>query len=100
VNIEIPAGVTSIGEGAFRDCDSLVSIEIPASVTSIGGDAFGSCARLRSVTMNSVTPPGLGILAFYNTPDDMKIYVPSGSEDTYKSASGWSSCASKITVKP
>jgi hypothetical protein len=91
--------VTSIGRYAFSYCDSLANIEIPAGVTSIERYAFAYCRALKSVTMNSVTPPSLGILAFYNTPDDMKIYVPSGSEDTYKSASVWSGYSDRITAK-
>ena len=40
--------VTSIGEGAFRDCDGLTSVTIPASVTSIGKDAFSGCTGMQS----------------------------------------------------
>ena len=45
-NIEsyvIPSSVTSIGKGAFRDCDSLSEIVIPSSVTIIGDKAFSRC---------------------------------------------------------
>ena len=35
--------VTSIGEDAFYNCDSLTSITIPDSVTSIGSNAFDGC---------------------------------------------------------
>ena len=43
--------VTSIGEEAFWDCESLTSINIPSSVTSIGKWAFYDCYRLTSITL-------------------------------------------------
>ncbi len=55
-NIFIPDSVTSIGECAFLDCDSLTSITIPSSVTSIGYRAFEDCTSLTNVTIpDSVT---------------------------------------------
>ena len=55
----IPDGVTSIGDDAFRDCDSLTSVTIPDSVTSIGNRAFSGCISLESVTIpDSVTSIG------------------------------------------
>ena len=44
--LTIPNGVTSIGDYAFEDYDSLISVTIPNSVTSIGGDAFADCDNL------------------------------------------------------
>ncbi len=41
--------VTSIGDDAFYDCDSLQSIEIPDSVESIGSSAFSYCTSLQRV---------------------------------------------------
>ena len=61
VNLVIPSEiegkpVTSIGYGAFYDCDSLQSITIPESVTSIGPLAFVYCSSLESITIpDSVT---------------------------------------------
>ena len=43
--------VTSIGDKAFYDCESLTSITIPSSVTSIGNDAFSYCKSLTSITI-------------------------------------------------
>lgn len=45
----LPAGVTSIGAGAFSGCDDLERITIPDSVTRIGDSAFLDCDSLDSV---------------------------------------------------
>ena len=48
--------VTSIGDSAFSDCDSLTSITIPEGITSIGWGAFYDCSSLTVITIwNSVT---------------------------------------------
>ena len=52
-SIEIPSGVTSIGDMAFYYCSSLTSIEIPSSVTSIGDGAFFDCSSLTSITVDN-----------------------------------------------
>ena len=66
-SIIIPNSVISIGSQAFDDCISLTSITIPNSVISIGSQAFDNCTSLTSITIpNSVTSIGDG--AFYGTP--------------------------------
>ncbi|MDO4563027.1 MAG: leucine-rich repeat protein [Clostridia bacterium] len=49
----IPSSVTSIGNGAFIDCDNLESVSIHNLVTSIGNKAFNSCNRLESIEVGS-----------------------------------------------
>ena len=44
-SVTIGDGVTSIGDYAFTGCSSLTSITIPDSVTSIGDEAFTLCSR-------------------------------------------------------
>ena len=97
-SINIPSGVTSIGLLAFANCSSLTSIDIPRRVTSIGRQAFQGCSSLTSITVEATTPPTLGSDVFALT--SCPIYVPSGSVDAYKVASGWSTYASRIQAIP
>ena len=93
----IPSDVTVIGSSAFYGCASLTSVTIPSGVTSIGSSAFYNCTGLTSVTVLATTPPVLGSSAFYGS---YPIYVPAASVETYKTASGWSTYASRITAIP
>jgi hypothetical protein len=62
-NLNIPNGVTYIGERAFQQHDSITSVTIPDSVTSIGDYAFSMCTSLASVTIGSGVT-GIGNYAF------------------------------------
>ena len=55
-DVVIPAGVTEIGDNAFRFCYDLTSITIPDNVTKIDRGAFTFCTGLTSVAIpDSVT---------------------------------------------
>jgi hypothetical protein len=65
-SLVIPNSVTSIGSGAFYECDGLTgNLTIPDSVTSIGSNAFYNCYSLDGNLSigNSVT--SIGSRAFY-----------------------------------
>ncbi len=63
--IDIPKGVTSIGQAVFGGCESLTEVDIPNTVTKIGNSAFESCSSLTSIEIpDSVT--SLGSSAFSN----------------------------------
>ena len=87
VDLSIPSDVTSISFGLFAGCRNLQSVTIPSSVTYIGYSAFADCRYLKSIYCESVTPPTGEFNMFENSP--RKIYVPSGSEDAYRSAEAW-----------
>ena len=101
-NITIPDNVTSIGKGAFQNCTSLTSITIGSGVTSIGTGAFefGGRTNRDSVTILATTPPTLGLVVFDTYGNRYPIYVPAESVETYKSASGWTTYASRIQAIP
>ena len=96
IEYTIPDSVTTIGEGAFWDCDSLTIVTIPDSVTTIGDYAFSRCSSLTSVYCKATTPPAGDYDMFYGNASGRKIYVPTESVDTYKSAEGWSKYADDI----
>ncbi len=51
--IDIPDGVTEIGEGAFADCDFLESVTLPRGLSEISSYTFRSCDKLKRVTIKS-----------------------------------------------
>jgi len=90
-DLEIPSEidgytVTSIGESAFYDCDSLISVSIPDSVTSIGYYAFEWSGNLTSVVISeSVT--SIGWEPFYGCYSLTAIIVDDNNS-TYSSIDG------------
>ena len=97
-SIAIPNGFTSIGEYVFRDCLSLASITIPNSVTSIGNAAFYNCYGMRYYDFSSCTaiPTLSNKNAFNNIPSDCQMLIPSALYNKWKSATNWTTYASKM----
>jgi hypothetical protein len=49
--ITLPAGLVTIGDGTFCGCENLTVIDIPDSVTAIGDGAFCRCKNLTRITV-------------------------------------------------
>lgn len=115
--IQIPL-ISAIPQNCFRRCSNLKSISLPnavsygsyavyetigikeitiaSTVTSIGDRAIANNNALSKIHVQATTPPTLGQYMFQNLPSDYIIYVPAGTGDTYKAASGWSTYADHI----
>ena len=81
-NVAIPATidskpVVSIGDNAFRYCNSLTNITIPDSITRIGYYAFQNCTGLTSITIPSSVST-IGSCSFYGCTGLTSITILSG----------------------
>jgi len=77
----IPAGVTSIEDGAFQECSRLTSVTIPASVTSIGSSAFIYCSGLTSITVDTQNQTYSSIEGvLYNKNRTVLVVYPAGKQ--------------------
>ncbi len=96
-SVNIPKGFadSKFPSNVFRDCISLTSlIEVPETVTIIGMATFNGCTSLAGVKLKGNVPPSLEYSVFGNS--TFPIYVPEAAVNAYKSASGWTSLASRI----
>lgn len=64
--VNLPDGLKKILEGAFYDCDSLLSVVIPKSVTTISDYAFDDCNNLTDITvLNAEASIGESAFGYY-----------------------------------
>ncbi len=59
--LEVPEGICTVGEGAFKGCVSLKKVVLPPGLQRIMGDAFKGCRRLEEV----VIPDGVTYIGRY-----------------------------------
>ena len=93
----IPESVTSIGEEAFRGCESLTSVTIPESVTSIEKGAFRWCTRLRSVTIPE-SVASIGEEAFCSCTSLRSVTIPESVTSIEKGAFRWCTSLTSVTI--
>ena len=91
--IILKEGLETIDAYGFAECPSLQIITIPASVTLMGDDVFSGCSSFKSLTLRATTPIKVKYSNYsFNIPienEALRIYVPAGSVEAYKTADGW-----------
>jgi hypothetical protein len=100
--VNFPTSLVTIGNMVFYLGDTtstgLTEVVLPDSLETIGTFFFRNYGSLATVTALAETPPALNTNHFVNCNALANIYVPEGSVDTYKSATRWSSFATKISA--
>lgn len=74
-NDDITYPVTMIGEGSFRNCDSLTTVTLPTTIIEIQNSAFDGCKALTSINL----PEGLlrmGYNVFLHAESLRSINIP------------------------
>jgi hypothetical protein len=101
MDINIPEGVTSIGNRAFYNCFNLQTMVLPSTLMSIGDDMAASTTAMKEVISHIQNPFAISETTFgyykydeatdksYLTPSRAVLYVPEGKSDTYKQFKGW-----------
>ena len=81
-SVIIPEGVTVIGDRVFYNCTNLENITIPETVKTIGFHAFDNCVKIKDIKL----PDNLEVIqtgAFYNCISLKKIEIPKGVSAVY-----------------
>lgn len=104
-SVIIPESVELIHNGVFEGCINLLNITIPSSVTEIGtkalqiGNYSSSGDKNATIIMKPTTPPTIASDTFDKNMLN-KIYVPSASVESYKTAANWINFADYIEANP
>ena len=88
--VVIPNSVTEIGEYAFSDCSDMTSVTIGNNVNSIGQWAFSGCQKLMDVYCYAQNTPYTENDVFYNTKiENITLHVPAASISAYQTVEPW-----------
>ena len=91
----IPDSVTTIGNYAFSNCDSLTSIVIGDSVTTIGDNAFYYCSSMTSIKIGNGLER-IGYFVFSGCYNLEKIFIPDNV--TYIGSQVFGGCSRTLTI--
>ena len=97
--------ITYLPQYAFMFCNQLDTVKLPATLVNLYAHSLENMYRVKTLYCYAEVPPTCGTDALKNLASTwqqsgLHIYVPSGSVNAYKSASGWSAYSSKIYSMP
>ena len=95
--VTIPEGVQSIGDSAFKYCESLSSLTLPTSLQSIGDSAFYGCSSLTSLTLPS-SLQSIGEEAFYGCKSLSSLTLPSSLQSIGQEAFDYCNSLSTLYI--
>ncbi len=75
--LNLPAGITEINQGAFYGCKTVTGITIPESVTAIGEYAFYNCESLLHIRIPKAVTT-IQSYTFYGCKSLTEIVIPEG----------------------
>jgi hypothetical protein len=96
--VQANLGLQQIGNGAFESCP-LTAFTIPATVTTIGDDAFYDCNSLIAVVAKWSTPITIANATFTNRAN-ASLYVPNGAKEAYEAAEYWKEFKEIVQYQP
>lgn len=91
-SITLPESITSVEYAAFAYSSKLEKVTLGSGVTLIGNSAFEGCESLVGLYCKATTPPALGNGVFTWTSDNLVVYVPTASVNSYKADADWQEC--------
>jgi len=88
--LAVPGSVTTIGRSAFADCDKLTEIDLGACVASIGNRTFNG-APLATITVRNPQPPTFSTATTTATfgSYNAAVFVPKGTLEAYTDNEAW-----------
>ena len=93
--VEIPHGVTRIGNSAFEGCSKLTKVSIPDGVLEIEWGAFRDCSAIESITL----PDSVRVIrswAFWGCSKIKSIKIPAGVKEI--EASAFTACGELLEI--
>lgn len=100
IEIVLPEGLTSVTTGSFKNCTNLESVTFPSTFATYPYDLFRGCVNLVALNMNSSTLPSTFgppmFLWSLNITPYLRIFVPEGTLDLWKSFAVFSKCVDRV----